>query len=83
MKTFIGAVLLGTGLLLTGCGEQLSGETQKVVDQIKGEASKLASKEIESFKTDAIGQLKKLQSGSGNEKSDEKQDKKSGDSTDK
>jgi len=83
MKTFVGVVLLGTGLLLSGCGEQLSGETQKAVEQIKGEASKLASKQIESFKTDTVGQLKKLQGGSDKEKSDEKQDKKSGDSTDK
>jgi len=75
--------VLGAGLLLAGCSEQLSGETQKAVEEIKGEASKLATKQIESFKTDTVGQLKKLQGGSDKEKSDEKQDKKSGDSTDK
>ncbi len=41
MKTFVGVALLSSGLLLAGCGEQLSGQTQKAVEQIKGEASKL------------------------------------------
>jgi outer membrane murein-binding lipoprotein Lpp len=83
MKTFVGVILLGSGLLLAGCGEQLSGQTQKAVEQIKGEASKLASKQIETFKTDTVEQLKKLQGASEKEKSAEKPDKKPSDSADK
>jgi hypothetical protein len=83
MKAFVGVILLGTALLLAACGEQLSGETQKAVEQIKGEASKMATKQIESFKTDTVDQLKKLQGGAEKEKAGEKSDKKSSESTDK
>jgi hypothetical protein len=83
MKTFVCVVLLGSVLLLAACGEQLSVETQKAVEQIKGEASKLASKQIEAFKTDTVGQLKKLQGVAQKEKSDENPAKKSNDSTEK
>ena len=72
MKTFVAIISLGAGLLLAGCGEQLSDQTQKAVEQIKAEASKLASKQIETFKEDTVGQLKKLQGEPGKERSDEK-----------
>lgn len=83
MKTIAGVIFINAALLLAGCGEQLSDQTQKAVDQIKGEASKLASKQIESFKTDAVGQLKKLQGVAEKEKSDEKSSGKQTDTNEK
>jgi hypothetical protein len=55
-------------MLLGGCGEQMASETQKVVDQIKVETKELATQKIETLRTEALGQLKKL----GGEKPDEK-----------
>jgi Tfp pilus assembly protein PilP len=52
---------LGLGLLISGCGEQLSNEAQKAVEQVKGEASKAAVKAIDDMKTDALSRLKQVQ----------------------
>jgi hypothetical protein len=68
MKTAFGAVCLCGVMLLAGCGKQMASETQKAVDQIKLEAEKLATQKIETLRTEALGQLKKL----GDEKPDEK-----------
>jgi hypothetical protein len=68
MKTAYGAVCLCGVMLLAACGEQMSSETQKAVDQIKLEAEKLATQKLETLRTEALGQLKKL----GGEKPDEK-----------
>ena len=83
MKTIVGVILIGAALLLAGCGEQLSDQTQKAVEQIKVEASKLASKQIETYKTDTVAQLKKLQGATENEKPGEKSANKSTDTSDK
>jgi hypothetical protein len=68
MKTAFGAVCLCGVVLLAGCGEQTASETQKAVDQIKVETEKLATQKVETLRTEALGQLKKL----GGEKPDEK-----------
>jgi hypothetical protein len=57
----IALVCLGLGLLGSGCEEQLTGEAQKVVEQIKAEASKAATKAIDDLKTDALVKLKSVQ----------------------
>jgi hypothetical protein len=67
MKTAFGVVCLCGAILLAGCGEKMASETQKAVDQIKVEAEKLATQKIETLRTEALGQLKKL----GGEKPDE------------
>jgi hypothetical protein len=66
-------VCLGLGLLASGCGEQLSGEAQKAVEQIKVEASKAAAKAIDDIKTDAVAKLKSVQGQP--EKKDQPQEK--------
>ena len=71
MRPVVGTFLLGTGLLLAGCGDQFTGQAQKAVEQITVEASKVASKQIEAFKTDTVEQLKKMQGGSEKEKGEE------------
>ena len=48
-------------MLVSGCGEQLSAEALKAVDQIKVEASQTAAKAIDDLKTDAVTRLKKVQ----------------------
>jgi homoserine dehydrogenase len=54
-------VCLGLGLVVSGCGEQLTGEAQKVVEQIKVESSKAAVKAIDDIKADAVARLKNVQ----------------------
>jgi outer membrane lipoprotein-sorting protein len=49
------------GLLVSGCGEQLTGEAQKAVEQIKAEASTAAAKAIDDIKIDAVTRLKNVQ----------------------
>ncbi len=61
MKHVLITACFGFGLLVSGCGDQLTGETQKAIEQIKSESSKTASKMIEGLKTDTIGELKKMQ----------------------
>lgn len=73
MKTFAWTVCLGLGMfLLGGCGEKVASEAQKAIDQVKAEASKMASEQIESLSTGAIEKLKKLQEQTGKEKPDDK-----------
>jgi hypothetical protein len=73
MKTFAWTVCLGFGvLLLGGCGEKVASEAQKAIDQVKVEASKMASEKLESLSTGAIEQLKKMQGQTGKEKSENK-----------
>jgi hypothetical protein len=55
----IAFVCLGLGMLVSGCGEQQSGEAQKAVEQIKVEASKAATKAIDDIKADAESRLRK------------------------
>ena len=47
-------VLLGLGLLASGCGEQLTSESQKAVEQIKVKATRAATKTIDDAKTEAV-----------------------------
>jgi hypothetical protein len=73
MKTYAWTVCLGLGLLLLGgCGEKVASEAQRAVDQVKAEASKMASEKMESLSTGAIEQLKKMQGQNGKEKSEDK-----------
>lgn len=60
MKNIVIACL-GVGLLVSGCGDQLTSEAQKAVEQIKLEASKAAAKTIDGFTIDTVAQLKKMQ----------------------
>jgi hypothetical protein len=53
-------VFLGLGLLVSGCGEQLTSEAQKAVEQIKVEASKAVTKTIDDVKKDAVTRLDKV-----------------------
>lgn len=69
----IGFVCLGLGLLVSGCGDQLTSEAQKAVEQIKVEASKAATKAIDDIKADAVTRLKKVQSAP--DKNDRPQEK--------
>lgn len=48
--------------MLSGCGEQLSGEAQRAADQIAAEASKTASKKLDEFKNLTLEQLKSMRS---------------------
>jgi hypothetical protein len=64
---------LGLGLLVSGCGDQLTSEAQKALEQIKVEASKAAVKTIDDLKTDAVTRLKKVQGVE--EKKDQPQEK--------
>jgi hypothetical protein len=70
MKTSVAVsvVCLCNVMMLAGCGEKIASETQKAVAQIKVEAEKLATQKMEAFRTEALGQLKKL----GGEKPNEK-----------
>jgi hypothetical protein len=61
MKPFALLACLGLGLLLSGCGEQIAGEAQKALEQIKVEASKAAVKTLDDLRTDAVTRLKKAQ----------------------
>jgi hypothetical protein len=54
-------VCLGLGLLVSGCGEQLTSEAQKAVEQLKVEASKAAFKTIDDIKTNVVTRLKMAQ----------------------
>ena len=56
----IALVCLSLGLLVSGCGEQLTSEAQKAVEQIKVEASKAAAKTMDDIKTDAVTRLEKV-----------------------
>ncbi|MDO8772836.1 MAG: hypothetical protein Q7K57_29875 [Burkholderiaceae bacterium] len=60
MKNIVIACL-GVGLLVSGCGDQLTSEAQKAVEQIQLEASKAAAKTIDGFTIDTVAQLKKMQ----------------------
>jgi len=59
MKNIVIACL-GVGLLVSGCGDQLTSEAQKAVEQIKLEASKAAAKTIDGFTIDTVAHLKKM-----------------------
>ena len=73
MKTYALTVCLGLGLLmLGGCSEKVASELQMAVDQVKVEASKMASDKIESLSATAIEQLKRMQGQTGKQKSDDK-----------
>jgi hypothetical protein len=56
----IALVCLSLGLLVSGCGEQLTNEAQKAVEQIKVEASKAAAKTMDDIKTDVVTRLGKV-----------------------
>ena len=73
----MGTLLASIGLLLAGCGDQLSGQAQKAVEEIKAEAAKAASKQIDDIKKDTVGQLKKMQGEPEKGKSEEKSEGKS------
>lgn len=60
MKPFA-LVCVGLGVLLSGCGDQLTTEAQKAMEQVKVEASKAAVKTIDDLKTAAVTRLKKVQ----------------------
>jgi hypothetical protein len=49
--------------LLAGCGEQLSSEALKAVEQVKVDSEKLAIKKADSLKAAALGQLTGLLGG--------------------
>lgn len=76
MKQVLVAACFGMVMLVSGCGDQLNGEAQKAIEQIKSEAAKTASKMIEGLKTDTEGQLKKMQGTTEKERSEEKPPKK-------
>ena len=59
---YLALASLGLGLLISGCGDKLSSETQKAVEQIQAEVSKTTTKAIEDIKTDAVTRLQKVQS---------------------
>ncbi len=48
-------------MLLSGCGDQLTTEAQKAMEQVKVEASKAAVKTIDDLKIEAVTRLKKVQ----------------------
>jgi hypothetical protein len=58
---YIAFACLGFGLLVSGCGEQLTSEAQKAVEQIKVEASRVAVKTIDDIEAEAVTRLKKVQ----------------------
>lgn len=60
MKPFA-LVCVGLGVLLSGCGDQLTTEAQKAMEQVKVEASKAAVKTIDDLKIEAVTRLKKVQ----------------------
>ncbi len=60
MKPFALACV-GLGVLLSGCGDQLTTEAQKAMEQVKVEASKAAVKTIDDLKIEAVTRLKKVQ----------------------
>lgn len=72
MKLAFGVVCLCGVVLLAACGEKMASETQKVVDQIKVEAEKLTTQKIETLRTEALGQIRKLSGGKPDDKADEK-----------
>ena len=59
---YLALASLGLGLLISGCGDKLSSETQKAVEQIQAKVSKTTTKAIEDIKTDAVTRLQKVQS---------------------
>jgi hypothetical protein len=62
---FVAVACTCCAALLAGCGEQLSSEALKTVEQVKVESEKLAIKKIESLRAAALGQLTGLLGGKG------------------
>jgi len=65
MRMFMAVAYTCCTTLLAGCGEQLSGEALKTVEQVKVESQKLAIKKIDSLRAAALGQLTGLLGGKG------------------
>ncbi len=66
-------------MLLSGCGEKLISDTQKVATLIVEESTTAATKKIDAAKNDTLELLKKIRAedtiGKPNEKSEKKPDK--------
>jgi outer membrane murein-binding lipoprotein Lpp len=73
VKEKLVVVIVVTGaLLLGGCGEQLAVEAQKAVDQMRAEATKIATTKIDALKGETLVQLKKIRDVGEKEKVDDK-----------
>lgn len=63
---------------MSGCREQLASDAQKMTDQIKVEATRIAASKIDAFKTITLEQFKKMRVEVCSEKTDQESGKKPG-----